>query len=365
MVGKDEILGRLSKSDLDESYEAFFTPLPRTGLKLNETLKAFKSGTFAKHYRHFIPKLYQNVSQFHDWRIPAAVSMLGFAGGSQHKEELLRYQAYVNLLSFTLLWTKHQNPMFFVDKQVLPAIQSSNFPTNLDFTGFRLPHPAQAFVFPIVGAPTYQGIPVKYVGIAHVDSDIESPLGKIDTRNNNKFVVTTGFYPDNFVACGFQYASLDRVLKMDTDQYLKESHNPNHGAKIDVNEGKFTHDLLKLAIQCVLVMQARPELVEGGKKISVVKSGSARSELWSPNIIGRKYKTLFEGEGHHSSPRSHWRAGHFRRQPIGPRVCLCSHSQAAHDPHCQHADCDCQQYVYVPFDHKTIWIEPILVCPSN
>ena len=58
-------------------------------------------------------------------------------------------------------------------------------------------------------------------------------------------------------------------------------------------------------------------------------------ELWSPNLIGRCYRTLRDerGGGIHASPRVHWRRGHVRSQPHGQRRSL----------------------------RKAIWIEPVLV----
>lgn len=93
------------------------------------------------------------------------------------------------------------------------------------------------------------------------------------------------------------------------------------------------------ALQLILIMTARPELVTQGSlvKKARVASGSkkAKSELWAPNMLGQTYRTLTEGTGTHTSPRLHWRRGHFRLYEKG------EHWKVT----------------------RTIWLEPVLVNP--
>jgi hypothetical protein len=84
----------------------------------------------------------------------------------------------------------------------------------------------------------------------------------------------------------------------------------------------------------IYAMSARPEYVEHGERVG--KRKGTQSEIWTPNIIGRKYsvKTRAVAQAEPAgSVRLHWRRGHFRQQAIGV-----GRSQ-----------------------HKTIWIEPMMV----
>jgi hypothetical protein len=92
--------------------------------------------------------------------------------------------------------------------------------------------------------------------------------------------------------------------------------------------------LPNIIFNTLFAMAARPEYVESGKRIGNMKK--SKSELWTPNIIGRKYATKYDPNaetGTHASPRMHWRRGHFRQQACG----------------------------IGRLEHKIIWIEPMLV----
>jgi hypothetical protein len=63
-------------------------------------------------------------------------------------------------------------------------------------------------------------------------------------------------------------------------------------------------------------MTCRPQLIEMGVQTRKerIKHGIVREAIWSPNIIGGKYKVKHStehGEGTHASPRVHWRMGHW------------------------------------------------------
>lgn len=65
-----------------------------------------------------------------------------------------------------------------------------------------------------------------------------------------------------------------------------------------------------------------------------IKHGKLKDALWSPNFIGLGYQPVREPQGgSHASPRMHWRRGHTRQQPYGPKMAL----------------------------RKTKWIEPMLI----
>ena len=93
-----------------------------------------------------------------------------------------------------------------------------------------------------------------------------------------------------------------------------------------------------LLLGTMLAIQARPELFESERLERTVrnKRESGMREFWTPNIVGRNYRLpeprATQG-GTHASPRLHWRRGHFRQQAYGAGRA----------------------------EHKTLWIEPMLV----
>jgi len=99
-----------------------------------------------------------------------------------------------------------------------------------------------------------------------------------------------------------------------------------------------TDRLSALMLKLLVILNTRPQFVEAGRCVrpQKIKHGRVKHcELWSPNLIGRCYRTIRDerGGGIHASPRVHWRRGHVRSQPHGPNRSL----------------------------RKSIWIEPVLV----
>jgi len=81
--------------------------------------------------------------------------------------------------------------------------------------------------------------------------------------------------------------------------------------------------MLKLntfVIKLLLVMAAEPSLVEHGAMTRKPreKHGRKIDALWSPNFLGRAYRSSVNGDGSHASPRLHWRRGHLHRVCHGP-----------------------------------------------
>lgn len=85
--------------------------------------------------------------------------------------------------------------------------------------------------------------------------------------------------------------------------------------------------MLKLntfVIKLLLVMAAEPSMVEHGvmTRKERVKHGKRIDALWSPNFLGRLYRTAAGGDGEHASPRLHWRRGHLHQVCHGPNRSL-------------------------------------------
>jgi hypothetical protein len=105
-------------------------------------------------------------------------------------------------------------------------------------------------------------------------------------------------------------------------------------------ELSFINKLRNLLIQTFLYQQTyRPREVYIPENSQTTKQqAQSRIKPLSPIIIGKDYRIQRSQEnfngGTHTSPRTHWRSGHWRNQPYGKR--------------------ENPQY-------KTIWLEPVLV----
>lgn len=93
-------------------------------------------------------------------------------------------------------------------------------------------------------------------------------------------------------------------------------------------EEQFMDAVNRLVCGLFLWLTIEPDSLEvasppsGGQGFGKVAEKKKRSTVgvWQPNWIGRGYEVKSESTvngGTHASPRSHWRRGHWRRQPIG------------------------------------------------
>ena len=75
-------------------------------------------------------------------------------------------------------------------------------------------------------------------------------------------------------------------------------------------------------------MASGERLVEYGRRLKVIKGkkpSQGTKEFWSPNFLGRVYMSLTdasESEDGASRLLPHWRKGHVKSQPHGPRHSL-------------------------------------------
>ncbi len=95
-------------------------------------------------------------------------------------------------------------------------------------------------------------------------------------------------------------------------------------------ESDIIASLQRLIIQVLLVMQVRPNLIDETQITQTTqgvgfKKSKVENQMWNPRWIGKNYVIREEtvaappSGGTHASPRPHWRKGHLRRVPIGPR----------------------------------------------
>jgi hypothetical protein len=174
---------------------------------------------------------------------------------------------------------KWDTPIFFVCSELLSAIEQTDAPSELpDLLSMKLPFESAVFVMP---------------------------------RNRDLARIEYSRFTDNHtdIPQGFYSFSFD---VMECQRFVDEP----------------------LLLNLFYAMAARPEYVEGGSRVGTHKKSGA--EIWTPNLIGRKYQSKSDPNmetGTHISPRMHWRRGHFRHQAYGVGR----------------------------MEHKIIWIEPMLI----
>lgn len=231
------------------------------------------------------PRIYKGVDGYHLWR-PA------FRGDTPIYPDVQKTLREVGHLAQLRNW---DTPLFFIDGKLVEALKHTDPPNNgIDWHSFRLPYESAVFVMPRLPVVEFAGFHVARIEYSRFTDNITEIVDGFDVHLFNP---------------------MEDCLTIHADK-----DGPSSPAALIAN--------------LCYVMNARPEYVEYGQRTGTHKKSG--SELWTPNIIGRKYATRRAAEaisGTHASPRMHWRRGHFRHQPFGHEL----------------------------KQTKVIWIEPMLI----
>lgn len=275
-----------------------------------------------KRFKKGVERFYDHKGIYLEFAIAMAYAV------TKQEVTLVKGQEMLLAASAYLVAEKYKCPIFFVENGLLEAAIQSKINFTVDWQKMSFPFEGFTFVLPRSSKFTINGTPIAYIHITRTTFESNPLLHQTFFDKDKTGLIVFGLSPDLMFKPGF---------------CTKNSYDPDrHEWKtvMDGEESSFSANklevLLHVAFNLIFAMAARPEYVETGRKIGMHKKSN--SEIWTPNVIGRKYATkrVMEAnteKGTHSSPRMHWRRGHFRQQPYGKGLT----------------------------EHKIIWLEPMLV----
>lgn len=258
-----------------------------------------------------------------------------------------------------LLQMNYRVPTYFVRSEFAQAVAQTEPPEDFKFSEIKWPLPALLFVLPTDFVMKYFGYMVPFLGVARSDKGeypatlkniplCDIPVSKLEPiqssvdRINIIYPVYsqkqlpvdyTGSYP-----LSMNVNEMDAAPSVDATYMEEASMNPVF-AHIDMHapcsdlptegqqEKEFNSKVQAFAVKLMLALTAQPNFITNGTLARPEKRKRgriAKTELWNPNLIGWDYKAkrpavTVTGEGTHASPRMHWRRGHMRNQPYGPK----------------------------------------------
>lgn len=331
-VDRDDILGVSFKRRIIKQYSqedmtpgTYETDLQEVfpGIVANtaeaiKTLRAKRDGI----YHRFFPKLYYGTERFGDWRRAHLISAIHVVGATLDHEYYASVQAATNSVHAALRWYGAGMPSFFVAREFYDAVRQTEIPSDFDFKEMEWPFEAYTFVLPR-NVLFYRGEEVPFISVAVCKGrEVITDIGKIEGGEYNKLIISTSFGRAYF-APSFHLDHLDKFYNMDKDDFFEMSKvTAERDPDAEFNDASFVLTLLKIALKLTVAMEAVPEQVTKGSKLKTTrckKNAREVTEVWSPNVIGERFKVEQKNnaEGSHASPRMHWRRGHFRRQFFG------------------------------------------------
>jgi hypothetical protein len=325
------------------------------------------SDTAISHIEELYPRLYRVL---HPRRI---VPPAGYAGSRQCVIGLytgihawldpeLRGVSHIALFLNTLAHVKYGVPIYYVASELSQALVHTEPPQDFRLREIHPPLPAMTFMLHEGFARHYFGYRVPYLSTVWIKDglypDAFHDLPPVEIPWNiyeklrvvgDKFIVSAPVFSENDEIPVFYFSTylLDMQISEIGNLYFEEStyfeeklFEKRYG--VPVNKA-FHSQLPKVADDADLVKKisafavklmtflgavpldqilvkeslARPQKIKKGNRI--------QEELWSPNLLGWSYRAHREKpksevpHGTHASPRMHWRRGHFRNQPYGPK----------------------------------------------
>lgn len=278
------------------------------------------------------PKTFKNVDSFGDYRSIYVCHAATIWNAINYPNNTTAISTM--RIASAEIQNKTDNPTYFVSNELFDACIN----TNIDFDTFdisemRLPFESFNFVLP-KGCLTVKQYTVEAITVTRANYDVI--CNSVEKFNTIPVITTltptTHFsiqvHTTNTRCAPFVIIAEDEITRKYLHLLNQEPSDSDKELDIILDKAK------RIVFNLLFAMAARPEYIERGQKLGVHKK--SKSELWSPNLIGRKYQIKYANDvekGTHSSPRLHWRRGHFRQQAYGQ-----GHTE-----------------------HKIIWLEPVLV----
>jgi len=257
-----------------------------------------------------------------------------------------------------LLQVQHRVPTYFVRSEFAQAVAQTEPPADFKLGEIKWPLDAMLFVLPTDFVLKYFGFLCPFISITHSglgiypdvlknlpDCDIPlQALNPIDNRHERFNVIYpvytehgvpvdyTGSYPlslnvNQMAAAPFADATFMEAEAM--GEQVNQFRGDRSDLPNDTEERAFIDKVQAFAVKLMLALTARPNFIQIGglSRAQKIKKGKVvRDELWHPNLIGWEYqaqrvitKPTSGDHGTHASPRMHWRRGHMRNQPFGPK----------------------------------------------
>lgn len=254
---------------------------------------------------------------------------------------------------------EHRVPTYFVRSEFAQAVTQTEPPADFKFGEIKWPMPAMLFVLPTDFAMSYFGFMVPFISVSLAPvgkypqmfknlPDCEMPLHAvhpIDNKREHMNIVYpvysqtstpvdyTGTYPLTLNVSEMASAPYEDATYMEEARYRQEfgeysldRTQPDLPAEGEA-ERVFNLKVQAFVVKLMLALTAQPNFITVGSQSrkAKLKHGRVRDEIWNPNLIGWEYQakrvSVVEGgaNGTHATPRMHWRRGHMRNQPYGPK----------------------------------------------
>jgi len=230
------------------------------------------------------------------------------------------------------LWLSNRSPMYTIKRDLLQAFELSEIVSDKGLlVDIKPPLPTLMVLFPSKSVLTPDGeylenLTLHFTDTAHPENSCgvfrkHSYEIRLDTTDYQYGIMWAAGSPSGIIWHSNSFVTEDGNLKICLV--------PGSGS-VDLTQADsaFLHKINSIAVQILLSLTYRPDLL-GEEALGTLDKpkgfGAAapgRSPILRPRWLGEGFKLPARspaGDKTHSSPTAHWRRGHWKRVPVGPR----------------------------------------------
>lgn len=324
-------------------------------------------------WKRCYPRIYQGISEYESPRYVALTlaSSLEWVTELEAKKSSLTAQ-HIAIAATSAL--KNNLPSFFVDRVFLNAAMQTDLPDDTRWVDIKLPYEAGLIYLPKDQLKDPSGDSINVIGWSRNRKDEEILI--MGEKQGTKY----RFTDDTFTVFGISDATTQRyyssAVQAGITPYIKwDSHQQGKPGPFDLEvteeDSEFLTQIDCLVFALLMAQTIRPALTTDAKREGFHRK--SQREIWTPNFLGRGYQPRRQQDACNSTtdrtenpPRTHWRRGHYRWQPVGNYQANEHFVSASSLRRNQNGTIDwssISEEARKSFlgDHKHIWIEPILI----
>ena len=234
------------------------------------------------------------------------------------RDEIEQLQSNMPHVASQVTARKFGYPWSVISDDLATAAVNTEPPEYWSHDDVKLSFPCEYFLLPQGVLETEMGKPVLIASVFHVDLKILNEAGlevEITDEKNRKTMEEHRLYWFCFYTGNIDSPSYFGSVEIDEEGRAKVVTDREFlGDSIDIaRTNEFLDKGVSLLMQLITIRNLRPELKDDGPAQGFVKRTKKGKEIWNPKWFGRSYRTerSYQG-GTHSSPRMHWRRGHWR-----------------------------------------------------
>lgn len=223
---------------------------------------------------------------------------------------------------------EHKIPTYYLSRNLAEALLNSKLPPNTSVEDLPRGRPTGVIMLPRDVIKTPEGESLAYLAYSFIVDGATSEIFhryKLQIQGKDGIIMSSAEATGNKIMYGLCVDFGMTIKDVNENREVLVGEGINAPLIADEHDNSFNAKCFGLLCNILFLMESRPEIVQKStlERKGKTKKGKTTDDLWTPQWIGQGYKSPSENikpsDGTHTSPRMHWRQGHWRNQPFGSK----------------------------------------------